>query len=390
MNRACAALLGGMVLLSAGCATTDIAPHSGPAATLDADERRIWARGREEQGRLDASQFHARMPEVEEYLERIVARLHPDPVPGGARFRVRVLADPTLNAFAMPDGAIYVHTGLMANVENEAQLATVLAHELVHTLHRHGLKGTRQMKNQTAVLATIGAGAAGAGLAGSVVQLLGTVGTLASITGYSRDLERDADTEGFRKLVAAGYDPRESPKVFRVLLLETARAKAKAPYFFSTHPRLQERIASYEQLIQALPPAQLTGRVGLEDYTAVALPVLAVNAESALRIGDFDAAREQAERFLQSRPADPQVAYVLAEAHRKRDAKDDAAKAVQLLRDLARAHPEFPDTYRSLGLALMRQNARLEAARNFHRYLELKPEAADRGYVLEFIRQCES
>src|SRR5687768_8329650 len=85
-----------------GCETTIIAPHRGPAATLDVDESRLWMRGREEQSRLDASDFRVRLPEVEAYLDRIIARLHPEAVPGGGAFRVRVLVDPTLNAFAMP------------------------------------------------------------------------------------------------------------------------------------------------------------------------------------------------------------------------------------------------------------------------------------------------
>lgn len=380
----------GAALLLGGCASTDLAPHRGPLATLEDDERRLWARAREEQVRLDASDFHVRLPEVEAYLDQIVARLHPDPVPAGGAFRTRVLVDPSLNAFTMPDGAIYVHTGLMARAENEAQLATVLAHEIVHTLHRHSLKGNRQVRNQSAVLATLGAGTLGAGLAGSVVQLLGAVGTMAAVTGYSRDLEREADTEGFRMLTAAGYDPRESTKMFHAMIAEADRAKRKAPYFFATHPRLEERIASFEQLVAGLPAERLGGRTGRSELEAVLPPVLALNAEASLRLGDFEATQVLARRFLALKPGEPHLTYVLAEAHRKQGGAEPTATALRLLRELTSSHPDFPDGHRSLGLLLLRQGEKAEAARCFHRYLELSPNASDRGYVLEFIRQCES
>jgi predicted Zn-dependent protease len=390
MRPSASVALFGLSLLVAGCASTDIAPHRGSAATLDDDERRLWARAREEQVRLDASDFHVRLPEVEDYLDCIVARLHPDPVPGGGTFRTRVLVDPSLNAFTMPDGAIYVHTGLMAQAQNEAQLATVLAHEIVHTLHRHSLRGTRQMRNQTAVLATIGAGAIGAGLAGSVVQLLGTVGTMAAVTGYSRDLEREADTEGFRMLTAAGYDQREATRMFQAMIAEAERAKRKSPFFFSTHPRLEERIASFDQLVAALPAASRGGRLGREDLEAALPPALALNAEATLRLGDFDATQAQATRFLALKPGEPHLRYVLAEAHRKRGNAGDTATALGLLRELTESHPRYPEGHRSLGLLRLKQGEKADAARSFRRYLELAPDAPDLGYIQEFIRQCES
>ncbi|MBI5690947.1 MAG: M48 family metalloprotease [Verrucomicrobia bacterium] len=385
----CALPAVGLFLLLAGCASTDVAPHRNPTAALEDDERRLWARAREEQARLDASDFHVRLPQVEDYLDGIVARLRPDPLPNGGAFRTRVLVDPTLNAFAMPDGAIYVHTGLLAQAENEAQLATVLAHEIVHALHRHSLKGTRQVRNQTAILATLGAGTLGAGLAGSVVQLLGAVGTMASVTGYSRELEREADAVGFRLLTAAGYDARESTRMFEAMLAEADRAKHKSPYFFSTHPRLQERIASFEQLLSSLPPAASGTRTGRVELEAVLPPALALNAEATLRLGDFDSTIAQAKRFLTLQPGHPHLAFVQAEAHRKRGQPDDAATALQLLQALEQSHSQFAPAQRSLGLLSLAQGRKPDAARHFKRYLELEPAAADRGYILDFLRQCE-
>lgn len=389
MIRRSATLLAFAAFGLAGCETTNLAPHAGPAARLDDDERRLWARAREEQDRLDRSSLRTSEHDTEAYLERVVARLHPDPVPGGGAFRVRVLIDPTFNAFAMPDGAIYVHSGLLTQAENEAQIATVLSHELTHTLHRHSVRGARQMRNQTAALATLGAGGMAAGLAGSAVTLLGAVGTVASVTGYSRELERDADTAGFQRLVAAGYEPAEAPKVFRILLAEAEREKVNAPFFFSTHPRLQERVASYDQLVAALPADRAPGTVGPALFEAAIFPLLLPNAQAALASGRHAVVVDNARRLLAVRPGDPHMTFLLAESHRKRAAKGDEETALRLLQENAQKHPGFPATHRSLGLIQMR-TAPIEAAASFRRYLDALPDAPDRGYILDFIRQCET
>ena len=148
------------------------------------------------------------------------------------------MRDPTLNAFAMPNGRIYVHTGLLARLDNEAQLATILSHEMTHVDHRHALRFTRDVQNKQilytvlGVAASIGVGAAagsrarsgdpiGAAVlsqtANAVLGLGLQLAALASINGYGRDLEREADREGMARLVRAGYDPKEAPRVFKLL-----------------------------------------------------------------------------------------------------------------------------------------------------------------------------
>jgi predicted Zn-dependent protease len=238
------------VLLLSGCQSTDIGPNLGAGATqvrLTDDEQRLWSRSREEETTLDQSGFRPDLPAGEAYLTGVIRSLHPDVLPDGSQLRVKILVDPTLNAFALPDGTIYIHTGMLARIRNEAQLATVLGHELTHTTHRHAVKNYRNVKNQSAFYATFTVGTGGVG------GLLGLVGAYAAVSGYSQDLEREADQEGFALLRGHGYDVRESPKVFRQLLADTTRTKVKQPYFFGSHPRLEERIANFEALIAVQP-----------------------------------------------------------------------------------------------------------------------------------------
>lgn len=367
-------VLGAVLLLLAGCASTGVAPHAH-SGQLEADERRLWARSAEEQDRLDRSGFRAELPAAEAYLEGILGRLRPPPLPEHTPYRIRILADPTLNAFAYPNGVIYVHTGLLALLENEAQLAIVLAHEATHATHRHGLRGQRQTRNATAFMASFTVGTAGLG------ALLGTVGTVASVSGHAKDLEREADHGGFDLMLAAGYDPREAPKAFAALRDEARRNQAKEPFFFGSHPRLAERITNVEQRLAALPESRRTGHTGATDYASALHAAFLLNARAALHAGDFEKVRLSAERTLAARPGDPDARLLLAEARRRRAKDDDLPTALVSLETLVHEHPAFAEGWRELGLVLQKLGRPDEARSRFQHYLHLRPEAPDRAYL---------
>src|ERR687891_1052187 len=133
-----------VVLLAGACASRNVPPigAGGQPFRPEADERALWARAeKEEEALLKRAKVYDD-PLLEDYLGRLVDRLTADEVraAAGPGFKVGVLRDPTLNAFAMPNGRIYIHTGLLSRVENEAQLAAVLGHEATHVTHRHALK----------------------------------------------------------------------------------------------------------------------------------------------------------------------------------------------------------------------------------------------------------
>lgn len=374
-----AALLG-------GCQSTAVAPATGADSPLEDDERRLWVRVRDEERSLQQSGFVASLPEVELYLDRIVARLHPQPLSEGATLHVRVVSDPTLNAFALPNGALFVHTGLLARLDNEAQLAAVLAHELTHAVNRHGLRSYRSLKNHTALASSIMVGTGG-----SLIGLLGTMGALSSATGYSQSLEREADENGFRLFVAAGYAPREGVQVFRILLEESKRTKIKTPFFFNSHPRLTERIAHFEEFYAALPPANRSqGRNGEEEFAAILPAVLNLNAQASLHAGDLDFARDSALRCRQLQPSNAAALFYLAEVHRRRASESDHASALQLYREAVERDPNLAEAHRGFGLELFRSQEHAAAAKSFQRYLELKPTAGDRAHIENFIHQCET
>jgi predicted Zn-dependent protease len=134
------------MLLAAACATRQVPPigADGKPFKPEADERALWAQAEKEEAALLKKAKVYDDPLLEEYLANIGDRLTPDEVrAAGAPFKYGVIRDPTLNAFAMPNGRVYVHTGLLSRLDNESQLAMILGHEMTHVTHRHALSFQR-------------------------------------------------------------------------------------------------------------------------------------------------------------------------------------------------------------------------------------------------------
>jgi predicted Zn-dependent protease len=370
-----------------GCVSRDLpppAPRLADAAFPADEEQRLWQRSLEEQARLDTSGFRADLPEVEQRLEAIIARLRPEPLPHDAKIQVRVLIDPDLNAFAYPNGVIYLHTGLLARAENEAQLAAVLAHEAAHASRRHGLLHQRQMRGATGFAATLTVGTLGLG------ALLGGVGALAAVSGYSKEHEREADRVGFSHHVAAGYDPRATITMFELLSAEARRRNKKEPFFFGSHPRLAERISSHRALVAALPADRRgTGELGVESYHAILRPILPLNAEAALRAGDLDGALMDVRRGLDLDPGSTKLLLVEADALRRRGKSGDDRRSLAAYRSLVAGHPGLAPAWRGLGLVAQRLGDLTTAAQAYRRYLEIDPSAADHELVRSLLHQCD-
>jgi len=174
-----------------------------------------------------------------------------------------VVDDPGVNAFALPGGFIYVTRGLLAHLENEAQLATVLGHEIGHVTAQHSVN---QMSK--AQLAQLGLGL-GAAVSDSVLQLggLGQQGLQLMFLKFGRDDENQADDLGIRYALRAGYDVREMPKVFAVLArVSESAGGSHLPVWLQTHPEPKERAKRGEKKIAALDQDLSALELGGEPY----------------------------------------------------------------------------------------------------------------------------
>ncbi len=189
-----------------------------------------------------------RSPALTEYLReiggRLIARLDDQRFP----YRFYVVRDANLNAFAVPGGYVYAHSGLLLGVASEAELAGVLAHELVHVASRHVVR--QQEKTALINYGTL------LGLFLSVLHpALGAsavaAGTAAQLK-YQREFEQEADAVGIGLMAPAGFDPAGMPIFLRRVLQQQRLNPANVPAYFLSHPLTEDRVAALEHRLPSL------------------------------------------------------------------------------------------------------------------------------------------
>jgi predicted Zn-dependent protease len=383
-----ALLLAGAGLAAGGCATAPLAPVTSAEFAPADDERRMWAQVEEAEKEIATSGILYKDPALDAYLVDVARRLQPPEVYKAIPFEVSVVDNPKMNAFALPTGHVYVHTGILARLDNEAQLATLLAHEMTHATHRHAIKGQRDLKSKAAASAVVGAAFGGVPIVGPMATMFTVLGTTAAITGYSRDLEREADVVGLGLMVKAGYDPAEAPKVFGALKREVEEEKIREPFLYSTHPRLQERIDTYEALLRGEYRDRRGGATGDAAFVDRTARVVLDTARSELRAGRFAAAERSAGKYARVRPRDGRGPYTLGEVYRQRAGEGDGDRAVDLYRKAIALDGGYADPHKGLGLVLFKRGEKRPAKSALERYLALAPAAPDRAYVQETIKLC--
>lgn len=184
-----------------------------------------------------------------------------------AEFTFRLLDSPVVNAFALPGGFVYVTRGLLAHLENEAQLAVVIGHEITHVEARHASKqALKQQLGQIGLLAGAVIGeqiAENKELAREMVDLGGNLFQLVTLK-YGRDAERESDYHGVKYAAQAGYAAAEGSDFFRSLDRISDKSGQSIPSWMSTHPDPGEREKTIRELAaewQAnLPAKPIVGR----------------------------------------------------------------------------------------------------------------------------------
>lgn len=379
------------LLFSASCETTNLTPvGKSDNFQLEEDERRLWNRSLEEQQRLDSSTVLYGNPTWVTYVNQVAQRLIPEDAKGkGLQIQIRIIKNPLLNAFAYPQGVIYVHTGLLAKMENEAQLATLLGHEMTHALHRHAIQNVRSVKNKAAVFAGFQVITLPFGIVGSLASLLGAVGTMAAVTGYSRELETEADQNGLELMVRAGYESTEAPKLFEHLKRDVEEQKVTEPFFFGTHPRLQERIDNYRSLLESAYKGA-KGDIGTDRFMAKIFPLLLDNAVLDIAMGRFQSAERGLAKALEREPDNAQAHYYLGEVYRQRAQEGDKEKAEKEYDLAVKYNPTYAQPHKGLGLLAYKKGLKEKARAELGTYLSLAPSAEDRGYIEQYLKALDS
>ncbi len=174
-----------------------------------------FRRGKKVDGRLKLFP----VVEVQKYVSRLGDSLLPPGAKGTTKpieFRFFVIEDSSINATALPDGTVLVHTALLGAAENEAELAFVLSHEIAHVLQVHYWREVHETRAQRIGL-LIAAVAAGAYI-GDVGVFLAELGMASVINGHQRELENQADRLGLQNIIEHGYDPKQAAHFMSMLI----------------------------------------------------------------------------------------------------------------------------------------------------------------------------
>lgn len=383
-----------LMFFLAACETLNVSAIGTQGQFIkEADEERIWKRCREEQEIIAHSGLIFDDAGLDAYLNGLTAKIIPDNVRAtGIKVNVIILKNPMINACTYPNGVIYVNTGLLANIQNEAQLVSVLGHEQTHFINRHTLKQFRNLKNKSAFFATVSMiTTTASGLTGAPADFssLAMYSLISSVNGYSREQEEEADKGGFEALLRNNYPLMESIKVFDIFErdYQEDKNKQRIPYAFLDHPTNQARIKYLKKLCKLYESeTNDKNRLSAEDiYRKNTDYLLLENANLDIRASRFSAAERTIERYLQLSPQDARAYYYLGEVFSNRNEKDDQAKAIENYKKAVDLNKAFPFAHRELGLIYYKNKLAAEAEREFAAYLALAPNAEDKKYIILYL-----
>lgn len=213
--------------------------------------------GREAAAEIEKQVAIVSNPEVHNYVNRIASKLVAQPEADKYPYTFKVVYDKSINAFALPGGAAFVHTGLITAAENEAQIAGVVAHEISHIALRHGTSQVTKA-NATQLLAGLGGAMLGGGMLGQLAQIGAGLGANSLLMKFSRGAETDADLLGARMMAKAGYDPVEMATFFQKLEEEEKRTGRSTPQFLSDHPSPGNRVKAVSAEVKMMQARQYT------------------------------------------------------------------------------------------------------------------------------------
>jgi len=367
LSRRQAIFIAAFLFLS-GCATPEPVPLTASSSGYGVakDERKLIRQGNEMEEDLRKKGLVLQDPALQRYVDGVGARLIPPGMPRDIRFHFLIVREPTINAFSLSQGAICVHTGLLVRLDNEAQLALVLAHEIAHVVQRHHLKHVRRARRKI-----VAAKLTQLSIAGIGSELIG-LPYAASITGYGRETEQEADLGGLKLVAAAGYDVRDVPGLF-ARMNEMEEPGAIESFFYSDHPSNDARSLYTRRLIESgAVPVTAGGVVNAEAYRSAIAGLTVENIRLRLADGHYQFALQEAESALMRTPKDPMLHYLAGEAHRSKAQDPKGAAREEAIRKRGRTAPMLLQRHRA--------SVSVEIARAKEAYLRAL--AADEGFAL--------
>jgi predicted Zn-dependent protease len=251
----------GLALVPSGCARNPVTGKSELALVSESQEIQM---GQESAQQVAQSIGYYDDPKVQAYVSGIGMKMAKASERPNLPWEFHVVNDASVNAFALPGGFIFVTRGLMTSINDEAELATVLGHEIGHVTNRHSVQQISK-----AQVAQLGLGL-GSILSSDVARVAGLASQGLSVLflKYSRDAENQADLAGFRYALGQNYDVREMSNVFQTLdrISNASGGGGRLPEWLATHPNPGTRIENTQARLDTLSRKLDNATVNREGY----------------------------------------------------------------------------------------------------------------------------
>ena len=323
-------ILPGLIFTS-GCATNPVTGKSELALVGKTQEvamgQKAYAQSQQAQGG-DLVTF----PSVTSYVQRVANSIIKVSDRPGLPYEIVVLNNSVPNAWALPGGKMAINRGLLVEMENEAELAAVLAHEIVHAAARHGAKNMeRGILLQSAL---IGAGVALSDNDYRDIALGGL--NAAAVFGtmkYSRNAEYEADKYGVKYMVAAGYDPQGAVTLQqKFMAMKNEQNPSWLQGMLSSHPPSANRVSRNKELARRYP----SGKIGYEEYQRAMAPLFRSEdaykkhgeGVKALSKGNHALALELAQQAIQMEPREAHFYNLSSKAYAKQNKLNKALQEI--------------------------------------------------------------
>ena len=316
-----------------------------------------------------------REPQLEHYIERMVACLMPDGGVEGVVPQVVLISAPGQNAYSFPDGAIYIHTGLLSHLESEAELALLLSHELAHVTRRHALRALAAgpaETDETIFDRTLSDSLAWFHELTAQKELAQPYAARVSLR---RSLEQEADRVGLDMVIKAKYDPFEALKIFEHLKEGNGSGTG------GKRPTL---------LLEALSPTHLPAGRSTDPtvFKNHLQNLLLEQGRLEVRHGRWDEALRCARRLLRDSPNHARGHFLLGEVLRQRNEAEEVPQALAHYFQAIAADPSLPEPYKAIGLIHLKKGQARSARGFFESALALAPHAHDNDYIRSYLTQC--
>jgi predicted Zn-dependent protease len=291
--------------------------------------------------------------------------------------------EPSLNAFAIPGGHVFINRGLIEMMANEAELAGVLSHEIAHVQGRH--IATRLQKMQKVSIAAMAAAIlgilAGGGAATSAILASSQAVGISMMLKYSREDEEEADRLGLLYMEKAGYDTGAMATVFKKMLTREWLAPTNIPAYLTTHPALDERIVYMENAVKTHQPVDSANKEQRRqtEFDEIQIRLIALYNEPALAL--IKLGKLTGHESGQTMPRYGR-GLILMRMDRPREAIEEFRKAVDL-------NPDNASIYQSMGMAYFSLGDMAHAKMALSQAIILSPEDIMSLFYLGRVYQQE-